>query len=180
MVRCGTMFFESWTRIWQTAITGIAAYIALVTFLRVSGKRTLSKMNAFDLVVTVALGSTLAAILTSPDTLLAEGLVALGILIGLQYAVAWSSLRFRWFEGMVKSTPTLLVYRGEIRDDAMRSQRVTRDEVLAALRNAGVSDLAQAGAVVLETDGSLSVIRAEAVTGPSAAALENLDTGSGQ
>jgi uncharacterized membrane protein YcaP (DUF421 family) len=48
------------------------------------------------------------------------------------------------------------------------------------LRNAGVSDLAQAGAVVLETDGSLSVIRAEAVTGPSAAALENLDTGSGQ
>ncbi|CAN5571504.1 DUF421 domain-containing protein [soil metagenome] len=172
------MFFESWTRIWQTAIAGIFAYAALVAFLRISGKRTLSKMNAFDLVVTVALGSTLAAILTSPDTLLAEGLVALGLLIALQYAVAWSSLRFPWFEGIVKSTPTLLVYRGEIRDAAMRSQRVTRDEVLAALRSAGVSDLSRAGAVVLETDGSFSVIRAEALASQSAGALENLETGS--
>jgi len=102
------MLFEGWTKIWQTAVTGVLAYVALVAFLRISGKRTLSKMNAFDLVVTVALGSTLAAILTSPDTLLAEGVVALGVLIALQYAVAWSSLRFAWFERVVKSTPTLL------------------------------------------------------------------------
>jgi uncharacterized membrane protein YcaP (DUF421 family) len=171
------MFFESWDRLWQTALTGLLAYVALVTFLRISGKRTLSKMNAFDLVVTVALGSTLAAILTSPDTLLAEGLVALGLLVVLQYAVAWSSLRFPWFERIVKSMPTLLVYRGEIREAAMRSQRVTRDEILAALRSSGFSDLAQAGAVVLETDGSISVIPVEALPDGGAAALDNLVDG---
>jgi uncharacterized membrane protein YcaP (DUF421 family) len=171
------MFFESWEKIWQTAITGVFAYVALVAFLRISGKRTLSKMNAFDLVVTVALGSTLAAILTSPDTLLAEGVVALGILIALLYAVAWSSLRFTWFEGIVKSTPTLLVYRGEVREAAMRSQRVTRDEILAALRSSGFADLAQTGAVVLETDGSISVIAMDALPDGRGAALENLAVG---
>ena len=169
------MFFESWTRVWQTALTGIIAYAALVAFLRLSGKRTLSKMNAFDLVVTVALGSTLAAILTSPDTLLTEGLVALAILIVLQYVVAWTSLRLPWFEGLVKSTPTLLVYRGEIREAALRAQRVTRDEILAALRSSGLSDFAQAGAVVLETDGSISVIPVEALPPGRAAALAQLD-----
>lgn len=168
------MFFESWERLWQTALTGVLAYVVLVAFLRISGKRTLSKMNAFDLVVTVALGSTLAAILTSPDTLLAEGIVALAVLIALQFAVAWSSLRFPWFENIVKSTPTLLVYRGHIKQAAMRSQRVTRDEILAALRSSGLSDLEQAGAVVLETDGSISVIPRDALPEGRATTLENL------
>ena len=66
------MLFDSWAGVGRTIVVGILAYIALVSLLRVSGKRTLSKMNAFDLVVTVALGSTLATILLSKDVALAE------------------------------------------------------------------------------------------------------------
>ena len=58
------MFFESWFGIVRVALIGVCAYAALVVMLRVSGKRTLSKMNAFDFVVTVALGSTLATVLS--------------------------------------------------------------------------------------------------------------------
>ncbi|HAD46718.1 MAG TPA: DUF421 domain-containing protein, partial [Alcanivorax sp.] len=63
---------------------------------RVSGKRTLAKMNAFDLVVTVAIGSTLATIVLSKSVALAEGLLALALLIGMQFAISWSSTRMPW------------------------------------------------------------------------------------
>jgi hypothetical protein len=56
------MFFESWSGLGRVLVVGVLAYGALVFVLRVSGKRTLSKMNAFDLIVTVALGSTIATV----------------------------------------------------------------------------------------------------------------------
>jgi len=86
------IFFNSWFDLLRVLIVAVLAYASLVGFLRVSGKRTLSKMNAFDLVVTVALGSTLATILLSKDVALAEGLLALAVLIG----VVISALVFAW------------------------------------------------------------------------------------
>ena len=62
---------------------------SLYLILRISGKRTLAKMNAFDFVVTVALGSTLATVFLSKDIALAEGLFAFALLAGLQRIVAW-------------------------------------------------------------------------------------------
>jgi uncharacterized membrane protein YcaP (DUF421 family) len=152
--------FSGWAGLGRTTLVGVLAYLALVILLRVSGKRTLSKMNAFDLVVTVALGSTLASILTSQSVALAEGLVAFAVLIGLQFVVAWASSRSTGISRIVKSEPTLLVYRGELLVDALRRERVARDEVLAALRRQGAPALDAVEAVVLETDGSFSVIRA--------------------
>lgn len=151
--------FSGWAGLGRTALVGVLAYGALLTLLRVSGKRTLSKMNAFDLVVTVALGSTLASILTSQSVALAEGLVAFAVLIGLQFVVAWASSRSAELSRIVKSEPALLVYRGELLVDALRRERVAPDEVLAALRRHGAPALDAVEGVVLETDGSFSVIR---------------------
>lgn len=153
------MFFESWHSLGQTAIAALIAYVALIAFLRISGKRTLAKMNAFDLVVTVALGSTLASVLTSKSLPLADGLLALGLLIALQYAVASFTIRFRWFERLVKSTPVAVFRDGEFDHDAMFRERLARDEVLMAIRSAGVHDLGGVFMVVLETDGSFNVLR---------------------
>ena len=161
--RGDTVFFDSWNSILRTMVTGVAAYATLVLFLRISGKRTLAKMNAFDLVVTVALGSTLASIVVSRNVPLADGVAALALLIALQFAVAWSSVRWPAFENVVKSTPSLLLYRGELRQGDLLRQRVSADEVKAAVRSAGLAGLAQAGAVILETDGSFSVIPADAL-----------------
>ncbi len=125
-----------------------------------SGIRTLAKLNAFDLVVTVALGSTLATVLLSESVALAEGLLAFALLVALQYAVAWMSVRSPRFGALVKSEPSLLLHRGRFLDGAMRRQRVTREEVVSALRSSGLSRPEDAAAVVLETDGSLSVVKA--------------------
>lgn len=140
-------------------LVGILAYVALVIFLRISGKRTLSKMNAFDFVVTVALGSTLATVLLSKDVALAEGLLALLLLIGLQFIVAWLSVRSSWVEALVKSEPTLLLYQGQFLHAVMRRERVSQEEIEAAVRQAGLSDPTAVAAVVLETDGTFSVIQ---------------------
>lgn len=152
------IFFDGWQGIWRTALVGVLAYLALVALLRVSGKRTLSKMNAFDLVVTVALGSTLATILLSSDVALAEGLTAFAVLILLQYAIAWLSVRSATVSRLVKSEPALLVYRGRLLPDALRRERVVEGEVLAAVRSQGIADLSDVEAVVLETDGSFTVV----------------------
>lgn len=71
------MIFQNWGGIGRTLLVGVLAYVALILLLRLSGKRTLAKLNAFDLVVTVAIGSTLATILLSESVALAEGVVAL-------------------------------------------------------------------------------------------------------
>ncbi len=102
------MFFNGWPNLERVLIVGALAYVGLIVLLRFSGKRTLAKMNAFDFVVTVALGSTLATVLLSKDVALAEGLAACATLIALQFIIAWLSVRSQTVSGFVKSEPSLL------------------------------------------------------------------------
>ena len=150
--------FDGWGGVLRVAVVGTCAYAGLVVLLRISGKRTLSKMNAFDFVVTVALGSTLATVLLSSDVALAEGMAALALLIVLQWAITFASVRSATVRGWVKGEPTLLAHDGQLLPQAMRRARVTPEEVEAALRAHGLGSLDRAGAVILETDGSLSVV----------------------
>jgi uncharacterized membrane protein YcaP (DUF421 family) len=146
------VFFDTWSGLLRVVVVGPLAYLALILFLRISGKRTLTKLNAFDLVVTVALGSTLSSIVLTKSVALLEGVLALATLIGLQYLITWSSVRS-------SSIKALVAHKGGLVEGAMRRQRMTWDDVLAALRSEGLDDLSQAAAVVLETDGSISVLK---------------------
>ncbi|MCA9864875.1 MAG: DUF421 domain-containing protein [Anaerolineales bacterium] len=161
-----SMFFESWAGILRTLVIGTLAYGALVALLLISGKRTLTKLNAFDLVITVALGSTLATVLLSKDVTLAEGVAAFVLLIGLQFIVTWSSVRWAAFSRLVKADPTLLFYQGRMLERPLRQQRVTESEVRAVIRATGHSVMDEVEAVILETDGSFSVLpRVEGLAG---------------
>ena len=152
------MLFESWEAIGRIVVVGVLAYAALVALLRGFGKRSLSKMNAFDFVVTVALGSLLASVVVSKDVPLANGLAAVLVLLVAQWGVSWASVRWALVRRMVKSEPTLLLFQGQMLPDALRAQRVNAEEVRAALRAHGTARLEDAYAVVLETDGSFSVL----------------------
>lgn len=167
------MLFENWSGIGRVLLVGVLAYVVLVAVLRVSGKRTLAKMNAFDLVITVALGSTLATILLTSTVSLAEGAVGLALLVSLQYVVAELDVRVPAVRRLVKAEPVLLVEEGAFQDEALRRERVTRGEVRQAVRTQGYGSLEQIAAVVLETDGSFSVIT-RANVGPTGDALEGV------
>lgn len=153
------IFFDSWESITRTIVITVLAYILLIVLLRASGKRTLSKMNAFDLIVTIALGSTLATVMLSKDVALADGLLALFLLIFLQYVITFLSARYKAISGLVKSSPSLLVYKGEMLKKAMKKERIAEDEIYAIIREKGLGSIEDAGAVVLETDGSLTVVK---------------------
>ena len=152
------MFFNGWDSIVRIVVVGVLAYAGLVLMLRMSGNRTLSKMNAFDLVVTVAFGSTLSTILVNKNVSLAGGLAAIALLVLLQFAITWTSVRSRFVSKLVKTAPTLVLRDGRFLDDAMARVRITADEVLGAVRRQGIGAVEEVAAVVLESDGSLSVI----------------------
>lgn len=166
------MFFNSWEDIGRLLLVGTLAYIGLICLLRISGKRTLAKMNAFDLVVTVSLGSILSSAVLSKDVSLAESLTAFALMIGLQYIVAWSSVRIAAVRNLVKSEPTLLCYQGQILSAALLSQRVAAEEVRAAIRGQGTARVEDVEAVILETDGSFSVL--PRTSAPATAAIPDL------
>ncbi|CAN5355447.1 DUF421 domain-containing protein [soil metagenome] len=167
------MIFASWQDIGRVLLVGTLAYVALVALLRVSGKRTLSKMNAFDLIVTIALGSTLATVLLSKDVALLEGLAALALLVALQFVAAWIAKRSRRFESLIKSDPALLFYDGAFLDASLLRERITHSEVRAAVRAQGIASLDSVQAVVLETDGSIAIVKESGTSHPTA--LADLD-----
>jgi uncharacterized membrane protein YcaP (DUF421 family) len=152
------MLFNNWMSILRVVIVSVAAYAALILVLRAAGKRSLAKLNAFDLVVTVALGSTLATVLLTKDIALAEGVLAFAMLAGLQWAVARASVRWGGFSRLVRAEPRLLVEDGRLLEAAIEAERVTRGEIDQAIRNHGIGRIEEVAAVVLETDGSFSVI----------------------
>ncbi|GHA13110.1 DUF421 domain-containing protein [Devosia pacifica] len=152
------MFFQNWSGIVRTLIVGVLAYLTLVLFLRISGKRTLAKLNAFDLVVTVALGSTLSAILLQESIALAEGALALALLISLQFLVTFISVRSRPFAHVMRSDPTLLAHKGEYCAGALKRERVTLEEAESALRAGGAQEVSAVQSMVLESDGTISVV----------------------
>ena len=109
--------------------------------------------------VTIALGSTLSTDLLSKDVALAEGVLAMALLIGLQYAVATLIAHSDPFGRLVKSEPTLL-YRTGFLTGAMRRARVGESNLRQVARTAGHPDLDSVAAMVLESDGSISVLTA--------------------
>ena len=139
-------------------LLGPLAYLLVIVLLRLSGKRTLSKMNAFDFIVTIALGSMLATIILDDKISLLEGAAALSVLIFGQFLITYIASRSRSVTRLVKARPTLVYHRGQYLHDVMKRERVSEVEILAAARGSGHPSLATVTAVVLESDGTFSVL----------------------
>lgn len=153
------MFLSSFADLWRIMVVGFFAYLSLILVLRIAGKRTLSKMNAFDIVVTVALGSILATTLLNKKVSLFDSITAFVTLSILQFIVAWLSTRSKTFSNFIKSQPQLLYFKDEYLKQPMKKERITENEILQATRSQGISSMEAVKAVVLESDGSLSVLK---------------------
>lgn len=153
------MFFDNWNELWNILLKGIIIYPSVILLLRLTGKRTPSTFNIFDWIITVAFGTLVGSFLITKDISLAEGFLALGLLNLLQFLVTWLSVRSKTFAKLVKSQPVLLFYKGEFYPKALRKTRIAEVEVLQVARQNGIGSLALVEAVVLETNGGLSIIK---------------------
>lgn len=126
--------------------------------MRINGPRTLAHFNAFDFIITIAVGSVFANVVMSANTALIDGITAFAVLIGLQRILTWLVVRSDPVKRAVKNKPELLYYKGEYLTRTMKKVRIVREEIEQGVRNAGYASAQDVDAVILETDGILSVI----------------------
>ncbi len=160
------MMEEYFTTTTTTAIaiilTAICTYAVLITFTRIAGKRSFSKMSSFDFAMTVAVGSLLATTILSSSVSLLEGVIGLAIVYLLQISAAMLR-RFKWFKELIDNTPLLLMDGTEILYENLRKARVTEGDLRSKLREANVIELNEVRAVVFETTGDISVLHTDKV-----------------
>ncbi|MCD0490248.1 DUF421 domain-containing protein [Pedobacter sp. MC2016-14] len=166
------LLFKNWESVWHVGVCAVLAYIILFLFIRISGKRTLAKLTAFDFVVTVTLGSTLSSMILAKVPLV-DGSVALALIIAMQYLLAWMARESNTLEKVINSSPTMVFYRGEFLEDAMKKEVLTREEIYAEIRKFRMLDVDQVEAVVMELNGELTVIKKS--VGTSHSSLEDIE-----
>lgn len=150
-------------RLLHIAASCLVFYVYVVALTRISGKRTTGNMNNFDWIITVAIGSVMASGILLRNVSMADALVAVAALAALQWLTTWAAMKSRRFAKLVKPEPRMLLRDGRFMPREMARERVTEDELSAAMRRAGLRDRQGAAWVVMETNGQLSVIaRAEA------------------
>jgi uncharacterized membrane protein YcaP (DUF421 family) len=155
-------FFDGWEPVLRVAFIGVAGYLTLVLLLRLSGKRTMARMNTFDFVITVTLGAAFGRVLTTRDVGYLELVTAFAVLIGLQLLVSWLRVHVAAVGRVVDSAPTLLYYRGRFLNPAMRRERITGLELRTRVRQQGLGSFADVEAIVMEANGELAVIPRDA------------------
>jgi uncharacterized membrane protein YcaP (DUF421 family) len=153
-----SMWFESWIAILRIAIFSVVTYVALTALIRLYGKRTISKMNPGDFVVTVAIGSVAGSMIVFTEVPIANGIAALAALLGMQFFTEFLTSKSSWLRRAVDGSPTLLVHRGKPLLDNMARENVDEEDIFVALRKRGYARLDEVEAVVLEIGGGFSVI----------------------
>ena len=160
------VFFRDWQSIEHVSLTTVAGFITLFLFVRISGKRTLAKLNAFDFVVTIALGSTLSYMMLALVPLV-EGAIVLFLIIVMQYIFAWSARSSEKMEKLINTVPQPVFYNGEFLEKVMSKEAITKDEIYAAIRNSGIDQMSEVKAVIMELNGNMTVVKKSQVAGPS-------------
>lgn len=152
------MFFNGWDGPIRVLVVGFLAYLGLIFMLRVTGNRTLSQLNSFDFIITVAMGSALSAVMLQKSVPLVDGLFALFLLIMLQYVLTKLAVKSNYVDTILKTSPSILFFQGRFLRENMQKDRVTEEEILSSIRKDGLSNIEDVEAVVLESNGKLSTI----------------------
>ena len=151
--------FKDWDIIWQSMVSALIIYAAVIVLSRIVGLRSFAKMNTFDFAITVAVGSIIASTVMGSASA-TRGVAAMTTLLFLQMLIAWLKSRFDAVSQVADNTPLLLMDGEEILYDNLKASRVTIDDLRGKLREANVIELKEIRAVVLENTGDVSVLHA--------------------
>ena len=133
-------------------------YLFLVAGLRLLGKRELGQMNIYDLVLLIVIANAVQNAMVGSDNSLVGGIIAAITLLLFNRAFAALMERSPKLEKFMVGEPTLIVNDGKVMSENMKREGVTRDQLLAALREHGMDKVDQAHMCVLEVDGTISVV----------------------
>ncbi|WP_281658143.1 DUF421 domain-containing protein [Halobacillus sp. Cin3] len=154
---------------------GIVLFFVLYMLARTLGKKLTSQMTLFDFIAGITLGSMTATTFLSPSVSLPRGILALALFSGLVFLIDHLTLKSLLIRRIFNSEASMLMKDGRIQMEEMKKVRFTVDELIAELRKKGVFSFSQVEAAVLETDGTVSVLR-KADASPVTPAQMNLVT----
>ena len=147
-------------------------YFLIMIGLRLTGKRQLGELEPGELVLTMMLSDLAAVPMQDFGLPLLAGILPILVLLSISMLLSQLSLKSQWFRELACGRPTMIINNGHICQDAMRSSRLTTDELLEELRLQGYSDLASVKYAILENSGNLSVLPWTAEQPPTAAQLQ--------
>jgi len=147
---------------WSIVARTLIVYAALLVGLRLAGKRELGQMTVFDLVVILLIANAVQNAMVGPDTSVTGGLIAAAVLVAVNYGLAAARERLPLLRRAVEGSPTLLINNGEFVPEHLKREGIDEDMVLMAIREHGVADVKGVRMAVLETDGSISIVPADA------------------
>lgn len=143
--------------LWHIPASALLGFAVLLLLLRLSGKRTVAKFNMYDMILTFTVGSVLSSLIVLNNVKIVDASIGLASIIVIDYLISVGVMRSQTIRGMVKSTPSLLVFRGEMLAANMRRERIVKDEILMIMRQNGIDRLENVSAMVLEPAGDISV-----------------------
>jgi uncharacterized membrane protein YcaP (DUF421 family) len=135
-----------------------AIYVFLLLALRMAGKRQVSQMTPFDLVVLLLISNVVQNAIIGPDNSLTGGLIGAAFILLLNAGVTAVAYKFKFARRVLTGEPTLLVHNGVILRDKLKRERVPMDDLLAAFRAHGIADASHVRVAVLEPNGQISII----------------------
>jgi uncharacterized membrane protein YcaP (DUF421 family) len=137
----------------------LVLYAVILTIFRVMGKREIGELSLLDLVVFMMLAEMAAIAIENNDDPLIKSLLPMLLLVGVQFILAYISLKSKRFRLLVDGKPSIIINKGKIDEYEMRKQRYNFDDLLLQLREEGVSDIEDVDYAILETSGKLSIFK---------------------
>ncbi|SJN27796.1 MULTISPECIES: DUF421 domain-containing protein [Psychrobacter] len=152
------LFFDNIDKLGRIVLTTAMIYVLIVLVTKVSGKRSTSQLNNFDWVVTVMIGSLGASTILLKNVPFVEGASSILVLYLLQFLVTKYASISPQFSSFILSEPRIVFYQGQFLPDAMRDERLTRQEIECAMRSDGINSFDEVEAIVFESDAKLTII----------------------
>ena len=143
---------------WEFILRGLIIYVFLIVLLRLTGKRQVGQMAPFDLVLLLVLSNTVQNAMIGGDNSILGGVISAVTLVAANWLVSLLTYRSKKVEALIEGRPELLVHNGKLFEKALAHSKLTRHELMNALREAGCASIEDARAAFLENDGTISII----------------------
>ncbi|KTW16618.1 DUF421 domain-containing protein [Sphingomonas sanguinis] len=134
-------------------------FAALYLLLRLLGKREIGQLTPFELVVIVVMGDLVQQGVTHNDFSLTGSILAIATFAFWALVMSWATYLSPRLETLLDGRPQVIIRDGELIEANLRRDRITRAEVEAEMRLAGIAHMNQVAWAILETQGKISFIR---------------------
>jgi uncharacterized membrane protein YcaP (DUF421 family) len=143
---------------WEFVLRGLLVYGFLLVMLRLTGKRQVGQLAPFDLVLLLVLSNSVQNSMNAGDNSVTAGYILVATLLAVNGFMGWLTWRSKRAETFLDGRPQILVHNGVMDEKILASERITQHELMASVRQAGLTDLADVRLAILENNGQINVI----------------------